>query len=103
MIRKGRTGPVGIGYIFEFYKSNLRLSLFVPNFNAISDETGVIDQSYLLLLKLLLLLSLWEARMSMSRRNYKESHIPQIGYMEFKNAAHSCRPFPLFPSSAAPR
>ena len=51
MIRKGRREPVGIGYIFEFYKSNLRLSLFVPNFNATSDETGVIDQSYLLLLK----------------------------------------------------
>ena len=48
IIRKGRREPVGIGYIFEFYKSNLkykRLLLLVPNFNATSDENGVIDQS----------------------------------------------------------
>ena len=45
---KGRREPVGIGYIFEFYKSDpryKRLLLLVPNFNATSDENGVIDQS----------------------------------------------------------
>ena len=39
---------MGIGYIFEFYKSDLRykeLFLLVPIFNATSDENGVIDQS----------------------------------------------------------
>ena len=46
-----RREPVGIGYIFEFYKSDLRfkrLLLFVPNFNTTSDEIVVIDQRYLL-------------------------------------------------------
>ena len=54
MMRKGRREPVGIGYVFEFYKSDLRyqrLFSFVPNFNTTSDENDVIDQSYLLLLK----------------------------------------------------
>ena len=50
MIQKRRREPVGIGYIFEYYKSDLRLLLFVSNFNTKSDEKGVIDQSYLLLL-----------------------------------------------------
>ena len=54
MIPKGQREPVGIGYIFEFYKSDLRhkrLLLLAPNFNAKSDENNVIDQSYLLLFK----------------------------------------------------
>ena len=48
---KGRREPVGIGYIFEsdlIYESDLRykrLLLLFPNFNATSDENGVIDQS----------------------------------------------------------
>ena len=51
MVRKGRREPVETGYIFQFYIPDLRLRykrliLFVPNFNAISDEDGVIDQSY---------------------------------------------------------
>ena len=50
MIQKGRREPVGVGYIFEFYKSDLRskrLLSFVPNFNTTNDEKGVIDQSLL--------------------------------------------------------
>ena len=47
-------------------------------------------------------ISLWEARMSISRKNCKESHIPQIGYMEFENAAHSYRPFLSFPPPQLP-
>ena len=39
--------------------------------------------------------SLWEARRSISKKK-KESHIPQIGYMEFEHAAHS-GPFLSFP------
>ena len=54
MVRKGRREHVGIRSIFEFYRSDLRykrLLLFVPNFNARSFVNGVIDQSYQLLLK----------------------------------------------------
>ena len=46
---KGRREPIGISYIFELYKSDLKykmLLLLVPNFNATSDENGVIDQFY---------------------------------------------------------
>ena len=54
MIQKGRKEPVSTGYTFEFYKSDLRyksLLIFVPNFNTTSDENGVTDQSYQLLLE----------------------------------------------------
>ena len=55
MIRKGSREPVGTDYIFEFFRPDLRrykrLLLFVPNFSTTSDEDGAIDQSYLLLLK----------------------------------------------------
>ena len=47
-----------VGSIFEFHVSYLttkRLLLFVPNANATSDENGFIDQSYMLLLKYIIL------------------------------------------------
>ena len=100
---KGKKRACRNGLHFEFYMPDLRykkLLLFVLNFNTTSDEDGVIDQSYLLLLKIK---SLWDFRMSVSRKNDKESYTPQVGYIKYENAAHTYRPVPPFPSFAAPR
>ena len=86
-MRKGRREPVGTGYMICGTKGNCYLSqISIPQ-----------------VMKMVLLIdltccysniSLWDFRMSISRKNGKENRIPEIGYMEFENAAHSYRPFP---------